>query len=53
MSNKVTRDMLPEPSAIIPGYTSYYTFTRHNFVHEEIKFTIFIEIITMKFYFSG
>jgi len=26
---KVTRDMLPEPSAIIPGYTSYYTFTRN------------------------
>eukprot|EP00088_Acartia_fossae_P067981 TRINITY_DN853_c0_g1_i3.p1 TRINITY_DN853_c0_g1~~TRINITY_DN853_c0_g1_i3.p1 ORF type:complete len:534 (-),score=82.79 TRINITY_DN853_c0_g1_i3:10-1611(-) len=27
---KVTRDMLPEPLAIIPGYTSYYTFTRNS-----------------------
>lgn len=27
---KVTRDMLPEPSALIPGYSSYYTYTRNS-----------------------
>jgi len=26
---KVTRDQLPQPLAIIPGYSSYYTFTRN------------------------
>jgi len=26
---KVTRDQLPEPLAIIPGYSSYYAFTRN------------------------